>query len=181
MKVYILDADVDRFRGIYSAEKRGRIEFRHRFNGNPIKHGWKGKERFRFVPANLPKGDTPGFSGSIPVFNRNAVNALSDMLEPNGELLPITCEGEDYFLFNVTRLVNALDEENCDLERFDDGRIMTIDHYSFFKERLRGEVVFKLPQKPLSWVYVTDPFVLKVNATGLRGFKFPLVWSSDQH
>jgi hypothetical protein len=179
MRVYILDADVDRFRGIYLAEKRGRIAFHHRFDCNPLKRDWTGKQRFRFVPANLPKGDTPGLSGSIPVFNRNAVNALSDMLEPNGELLPITCEGEDYFLFNVTRLVNALNEDDCDLERFDDGRIMDIDRYSFFKDRLRGTVVFKLPQGRLSWVYVTDPFVRRVNAAGLRGFKFPLVWNSD--
>jgi hypothetical protein len=179
MKVYILDADPDEFRGIYYAKKRGGVEFTKLFDGSPMKPFSEKRAEFRFVPRRLPKGDTPSFTSNIPVFNRNAVNALYDMLEPNGELLPIICEGENYFLFNVTRLINALDEDSCDLERFDDGRIMDIDRYSFFKDRLRGTVVFKLPQDSLGWVYVTDPFVMRVKATGLRGFKFPLVWSSD--
>ncbi len=112
------------------------------------------------------------------MFNRKAVNVLAEFLKPNGELLPIICEGEEYFLFNTTRLVDALDEENSEVDRFDEGRIMGIDRYAFFKDKLVGETVFKLPQCPIGWVYATDPFVHRVLETGLRGFRFPLVWSS---
>jgi len=179
MRVYILDADVDSFRGIYVAGEEDWLEFTSRFDGTPMKNSWTGKELFKYVPRYLPKGDTPSFHASIPVFNARAVKVLADLLEPNGELFPIRCQGEDFFLFNATRLVDALDEENCRLERFDDGRIMDIKRYSFFKEKLVGGAVFKLRPDPLGWVYATEPFVERVQAAGLRGFKFPLVWSSD--
>jgi hypothetical protein len=118
-------------------------------------------------------------TGAIPVFNRRAVEALADFPGPNGELPPITCQGEEHFLFNVTRLVDALDEDSCDPERFDDGRILDIDRYAFFPDKLIGETVFKLRPDPLGRVYVTDPFRQRVLETGLRGFAFPLVWSGE--
>jgi hypothetical protein len=178
MNVYILDADVNDYRGLVY-EDEDIVEFNRRFDGRSLKEGWTGKERFGFVCPRLPKGDTPGLSSHIPVFNPKAVKALADFVEPSGELLPVTCGGERFFLFNVTRLVDALDETNSDLKRFSDGRIMMIDRHVFQPEKLRSVVVFKLPQKPLSCAYVTDPFVQRVNDAGLKGFKFPLVWSSD--
>ena len=51
---------------------------------------------------------------------------LEEFLKPNGELLPISCDGEKYFLFNATRVVDALDEPKCGLQLFDDGGIMDI-------------------------------------------------------
>jgi len=179
MKVYILDADANKYRGIYYTNEDDIIEFNQRFNGTPIKKSWTGQERFAFVPRRLIRGDTPSLSSHIPVFNSKAVNILGDLLEPNGELLPITCDGERLFLFNVTRVVDALDEGNSGLKLFDDGDIMSIEEYSFIEERLLGVVVFKLPQRPLGWPYVTDPFVERVQAAKLKGFRFRLVWSSD--
>ncbi len=179
MRVYILGADGDTFRPIYLAMEDGGLEFTRRFNGTPLKNLLTGNEPFRFVPRILAKGDTPAYDPTIPVFNRKAVDALADLLEPNGELLPIKCGGEEYFLFNTTRLVDALDEDRSDLERFDDGRIWCIDRHSFVKDRVVGETVFKLRQRPIGRVYVTDPFVQRVLETGLRGFSFPLVWSSE--
>ena len=177
MRVYILGADGDTFRPIYLAMEDGGLEFTRRFNGTPLKNPLTGNEPFRFVPRILAKGDTPAYDPTIPVFNRRAVNTLADLLEPNGQLFSFMCQDEEYFLFNTTRLVDALDEDNCDLERFDDGRIMDIDRYAFFMEKLRGETLFKLRQDPLGSVYVIDPFVQRVLETGLRGFRFPLVWS----
>lgn len=144
-----------------------------------MRNRWTGKERFLFYPSRKRHGDTPGLTTHIPVFSPGAVLALGDSLEENGELLPITCEGQEYYLLNVTRLVDALDESNCQIERFDDGRIMTIDRYSFVEEKLIGVVLFKLPQDPLGYVYVTDRFVNRVNGARLKGFKFPLIWGTD--
>jgi len=177
MNVYILDADVNRYRGIYYLNSENIVEFNRRFNGTPMRKTWRGQDKFAFIPERLPKGDTPGLSSHIPVFGSRAVETLADLLEPNGELLPIACDGEQYFLFNATRLVDALDEANCEVERFSDGGILDITRYSFFQKKLEGVIVFKLPQKPLWSVYVTDPFVERVKAAGLKGFKFPHIWS----
>ncbi len=179
MNVYVLGTDCDKYRGIHYANDADVLEFHRRFDGRSLKYTWTGKEKFGFVQKRFPKGDTPSLSTHIPVFNLKAAKVLMDFLEPNGELLPITCNGESFFLFNVTRIVDALDEPNCKLERFDDGGVMYVDEYAFLKEKLAGETVFKLPQLPLGWVYVTDPFVKRVRAAILKGFEFRHVWSSE--
>jgi hypothetical protein len=113
------------------------------------------------------------------VFSLKAVNALADFLKPNGEPLPIICDEERYFVYNVTRIIDALDEENCELKLFDSGRIMDILRFSFFPEKIGDTTVFKVLQCILTDVFVTEPFVKKVEEAKLKGFKFRLVWSSD--
>jgi hypothetical protein len=179
MKVHKLDADVNKYRGLYYINDDDVVEFKRRFNGTQMKHAWTAEEQFAFVPARLPKGDTPGLSTHIPVFSAKAAEILRDFLEPNGELLPITCDGQRFFAFNVTRVVDALDETSSEVVRFSSGRIMEVDRFSFHENRLIGITVFKIPQLVLKDVFVTDPFVERVMATRLKGFKFRLVWSSD--
>lgn len=179
MNVYILDADVEKYLSIYYSNSDDIVEFNRKFDGSSLKKSWTGKEEFEFGRDRLPKGDTPGLSSHIPVFSPRAVEMLADLLKDSGELLPITCEGEDYFLFNVTRRVDALDEDASVLERFDDGDILRIVRYCFKEDKLIGVNIFKLPQEPLSYPYVTDAFVRRVENSGLKGFEFRLVWSSD--
>ncbi len=62
-----------------------------------------------------------------------AAEVLQPILEGNGELLPLDCEEGDYFIFNVTRVVDALDESDSDLVKFPDGkRIMEVKRFVFF-------------------------------------------------
>ena len=178
MKVYILDADVNRYRPIYYVDENSVVEFSRSFNGTPIGNAWTGKEQFKFVPRRMPKGDTPGLDTDIPVFNPKAVEALADLLEGNGELLPISIGSERYFLFNVTQILDALDEPHCEVVRFDSGRIMDIIRYSFVEAKLAGAFVFRIPQD-VGRVFVTEPFVERVKSAGLVGFKLPLVWSGE--
>ena len=179
MRVHILDADVNEYRGLYYTNDDDVLEFKRRFNGKPMREAWTAEDRFAFVPRRLRQGDTPGLSTHIPVFSAKAVDVLADFLEPNGELFPITCGGQRFFAFNVTRVVDALDEQNCEVVRFSSGRLMTVDRFSFFEDKLFGITVFKIPQLVLMDVFVTDPFVESVQTAKLKGFKFRRVWSSD--
>ena len=180
MKVYTLRADVNKYRGLYYKNADDVVDFNRRFDGTSLKRNWSGQEKFAFIPRRLPKGDTPGLSTHIPVFNSKTVKVLADLLQSNGELLPITCDEEEYLVFNVNRVIDALDESNCEIKRFSDGGIMDIVRYSFVEEKLIGIVIFKLPQDLLGSVYVTDPFVERVKAAKLKGFKLPLIWSSHR-
>jgi hypothetical protein len=179
MRVYELGSDVEHYRSMGLATKRAFWRWHQRFDGTPLKRYWTGKEKFKYDQLDLPKGDTPGTLPGI-AFSLKAVIALADFLEPNGELIQIRCQKDTLFLYNVTRLVDALDEENCDVDRFDDGRIMFISRYSFFEDRLHGEVLFRLPRQRLWYPCVTDPFVLRVKEAGLKGFRFRLVWSTEE-
>jgi|WetSurMetagenome_2_1015567.scaffolds.fasta_scaffold214001_2 hypothetical protein len=179
MKVFTLRADFNNYRGIYYVDSDRVIQFSRRFDGTTKKRMLTGKEEFKFIPEKLPKGDFPGLSTHIPVFNYRAVEALSDLLQGNGTLFPITCAGENYFIYNVTRVIDALDETNSEIERFDSGRIMDVDRFAFFEERLRGATIFKIPHMVLMDVFVTEPFVDRVRISKLKGFEFRLVWGSD--
>jgi len=178
MNVYVLRADLNRYRSIYYTEEDDIIEFMRGFNGTPIGRSWTAQGKFQFNRGRLTKGDTPGLATHAPAFSLKAAKILADFLEPNGELLPITCNDESYFVFNVTRVIDALDEAACELKLFDDGDIMDVVRFAFYPDRLKGATVFKVPQCVLMDVFVTDPFVERVKAAGLKGFTFRLVWSS---
>ena len=182
MNLFVLRADVNNYRSVIYTDEDDIIEFNRRFNGSSLKKTWTSQYKFRFArnPRLSAKGDTPGLSSHIPVFSSRAVTALSDLLQGNGELLPIVCDDEYYSIFNVTRVVDALDEENSELTLFSDGRIMDIDRHAFFPEKLKGIHVFKIPQIVLMDVFVTDAFVDRVKAADLKGFEFRPVWSSKK-
>lgn len=178
MKVYMLRANSDRYQSLLMTV--GNLaEFANRFNGRPMKRSCKDVE-IVFDPRRVPRGDFPSLTPSAPIFSQRAVSTLRDVLEDYGELLPIIAGGEEYFLFNATRIVDALDESNSEIIRFEGTtRVMYIDTYVFFKKKISGLLMFKIPQMIDDSPFVTDAFVKRVRSARLKGFWFPLVWSSE--
>lgn len=129
--------------------------------------------------AAAPLPDFLGVTPFVPAFGERAVEALRDLLEANGELLPLRCEQGDYYAFNVTRLVEALDVERSAFRRFPDGRIQEIERHVFMPERIRPFPIFKLPHQRRSSVYVTDEFARRAAAAALTGMSLREVWSDS--
>jgi hypothetical protein len=177
MHVYMLRADSDHYESLL-VTVGDLFEFAGRFNGKPMKGAWW-DVRIEKDPRRLPKGDFPSLIPSVPVFSDKAVTVLRDMLERNGEILPVSIGDEDYSLYNVTRIVDALDEANSSVDRFDDDSVCYISDHSFYSRRLAGLSIFKIPQMPDDSIFVTDIFVERVESAGLKGFWFPVVWSSE--
>lgn len=187
MNIYKLKSDFERYQGLRKLKEEDRkklLDYRldHRwFRGAAIGDQWwpiamglnEGDE-------DLPSGDFPWCS--FPAFSKRAVEALRNLLEPNGEILPLICEFGDYYAFNTTSVVDALDEERSELKRFkSSGRISEILRYEFYPEKLQGLSIFKLRQFPAG-DYVTDTFVQRVQEAGLVGFDFSTarqVWSGS--
>lgn len=179
MKVYELRADSNRYQGLIMPS--GDLNaFTRRFHGMPFKNSWTDM-KIEVDPdmASFRKGDFPSLISNIPIFSPRAVFALKDLLEPNGELLPVTCAGDEYYLYNTTRVVDALDESNSGMSRFADGRVFYIDHHAFFPERLQGLTIFKIPQLVQMHVFATNVFAERAESAGLKGFWFLPVWSSE--
>jgi hypothetical protein len=179
MNVYSLDADSDRYQNLVLLREDDWVRLRDKFEGAPMASTWEPllveilRDR---VHRNRPRSDFPSLDGVIPVFSERAIAAMRDLLEPRGEILPLRCHEGTYFAYNVTRVIDALDETRSELERFDDGRVMWIDRPAFFPDRLAGEVIFKIPQSRAR-VFVTDPFAQRVHERGLAGFALRPVWS----
>lgn len=150
------------------------------FDGSSMALRWRPVRMFWETDAGTrPITDFSTVSGT-PVFNARALEALGDLLEGRGELLPLEVEGAgEYYAFNVTRLSDALDEERSELKLFKhSGRVMRVARYQFKSDRLAGETIFKLRQLRETYSYVTGTIRRQAEIAGLTGFTFDeCVWS----
>ena len=120
--------------------------------------------------------DYPCVSLLIPTFSERAVEVLRDVLESNGELLPLSSSLGRYYAYNLTTIVDVLDAKRSDVSYYPEScRAMYIDRYEVRPGKLEGLTIFQLRQEQ-GQVYVTDPFVLRVKEHGLKGFDFIKVW-----
>jgi hypothetical protein len=172
--IHLLDSDLDAFQNLLAPEDSGFADLVGKFNGAAITEDF-GPLKIELNPdtADLPRGDFPSLLlPHIPVFSRHAADLLASVLTPYGQLWPLLCEDAEYIMFNVTTLVDAMNEDDSDIVRFKSGRIMEIRNYVLNERRLNAAPIFKLPQTALMDVFVTDEFVNMVLASHLKGFSF---------
>jgi hypothetical protein len=141
---------------------------------------WK-KPRAKLVPveedAPCQRSDFPWLGSHALVLRQEPAMRLRDMLEANGELLPMDGDdGTELFAFNA-QVVDALDEERSDVARFSSGEILEIRKPVFRTEALRDVDIFRLPGRG-GETFVSERFVQRVQEAGLQGLSFLEVWSS---
>ncbi len=151
------------------------------FDGQPRASTWtpiavrrvRADDRQAFNPS-----DFPWLGSDALVMRRSAVEALRDILDASGEVLPLsTDDGVELFVLNA-RVIDALDEANSSLVKFaGTNRIMRIKRVAFVASRIEGIDLFRLPHRASS-TYVSERFVDRVKAAGLRGLDFNKVWSA---
>ena len=131
-----------------------------------------------------PSNDFPCINLLIPAFSHRAVDALRDLLEPNGEILPLDSKSGKFYAYNATTIVDALDKSLSEVIYFssssspDDVRAMDVEEYAFVPFKVQGVVVFRIPQLGTE-VFVTDVFEQRVRENNLQGFDLQEVWSQD--
>jgi hypothetical protein len=128
-------------------------------------------ERHAFNPS-----DFPWLGSDALVMRRAAVEALRDLLEAHGEILPLaTDDGVELFVFNA-RAADALDEARSTVVRFPGtNRIMRIREIAFVPSVIEGIDIFRLPHRA-SPTFVSGRFVERVDSASLRGLRFTPVW-----
>ena len=117
--------------------------------------------------------------GSIAVLSRDALDVLLPHIAHCGEVLPMLFGEAPYSIFNITRVIDALDEPASDVKYFEDGGVMRIARFEFKLAMVKNELLFKIPQGPGANNFVTDRFVKIVRDAGLTGFDFKKVWSDE--
>lgn len=177
--MYRLQAEREGFRWLTLAQEPD-LGLLSVLRGLPAAAEWStpvvGTLELDFDGRTLPISDFPVFTTSA-AFSKRAVDTLLDLLIENGEILPLECDEGDFFVYNVTQVLDALDESASELRRFGRGgrgRVKQIVRHEFVPERVTASI-FRIPQKPLR-VYVTQQFVDRVEGAGLTGFCFSQVW-----
>lgn len=123
-----------------------------------------------------------------PTFSQRAVNLLSDLLDGQGELLPLIFPGNCYYAYNTTRLVLVDGQKSefdrsrrsnriCWIERpvFNARDLSDISIFKPIAANQDGSIYYTSDQRPL----VTVSFVNRVRDSDLTGFSFEEIWSSD--
>jgi hypothetical protein len=115
------------------------------------------------------------------VWSPRARRALEPHVGHCGEFLPLICDEAEWVLFNVTRIVDALDVPASKIAYFKStpGKVMAFDEMVFKPQALAGEIIFRIPQRSSSDIFVTDAFVRLIEAHGLVGFELKPVWSDE--
>jgi hypothetical protein len=120
----------------------------------------------------LAESDSPWLGAHALIFKSRVLGHLGDMLREFGELLPISCAGEDLHIYNPMRVVDALDEERSSLLRFKSGRLMGVTKYVLRASAVQNVDVFKIPNLRVSPTFFSGRFVDAWNAAGLVGLNF---------
>ncbi|AZO43397.1 hypothetical protein EJ076_21045 [Mesorhizobium sp. M7D.F.Ca.US.005.01.1.1] len=126
--------------------------------------------------------DFPWLGEHVLIVRARALTLLRSILEPYGEFLPLRSD-EAISLFNVTTVVDALDEERSKIVRFDDGGIMAIEGLVLRPGAIGGAEIFKLPERAggvrISDIYLQETIVRRIGGLGLKGIAFNIVWSDE--
>ena len=113
-----------------------------------------------------------------PAFSARAVQILGDLLQKSGQLLPLLSADGEFYHWNVTTIIDALDQEASELQRFSDGGVMMVDRWAFRSDQLKEVTAFKIPQLPGAFTFVTDIFIDRFRGAGLTGLHICPVWSA---
>jgi hypothetical protein len=152
-------------------------------NGKPVGNKWR-PIRVKRVRATRREGCKPSdapfvFIPGVMVFRRSAVDALRDILDTYGELLPLEDEeGVELFAYNP-RAIEALDQAQCRGWRDDKGALEVVDYHVFNPSVVEGIDIFRQVVKRVGDIYLGERFVQRWKQAKLKGLDFILAWDSD--
>ena len=114
------------------------------------------------------------------IMRPSAVDALREILEAHGEVLPLaTNDGVELFVFNPRFVIDAFDRERATYEQIPGTNTLWISKYVFIESAIRGIDIFRMPIAGASSDYFSDRFVERVKAAKLKGTEFIKLWSSE--
>jgi hypothetical protein len=151
--------------------------------GAPMATDWKPIPVRRITKAKgktLARSDFPSLVPYRLVMRRSAAEALASFWENSGELLPLRSDDRtEFVILNVTKVLDALDEQRSDVLRLDGGEIVSIRTPVFVETVVRESDVFRLPHRG-SPTYLSHRFIAAVDALGLKGLDFVSGTSSGE-
>lgn len=154
-----------------------------RVNGKPQSKKWKPirVQRIRATrrEAGRPSDSPFVFASGVMVFRRSAIDALRDILDNYGELLPLQdAEGVELYAYNP-RALDALDHVLTRGSRDARGLISLARHHVFFPSMVEGVDIFRLKEEKAGSIYVGEKFLQRWKQAKLKGLDFYLAWDSE--
>jgi hypothetical protein len=154
----------------------------YQLNDKPAAQSWKPvrvvRERGSLREGCRPS-DSPWRTSHVLIFRRSAVDALRDMLDAHGELLPLEDkDGVELWLFHPLS-IDAFDHEKSKGPRLPDGRIEAAILHVFIPSKLEGVDIFKHACPRGGEIYLSERFLQRWKEAKLKGLDFYVSWDSE--
>ena len=172
MNYYMYQPDSDTYHTLRfrpPSERKDLLEL----NGNKVYRTWK-TPAVEWEPSDKP-GDFPRLSGYVPVLSDRALKALANLLDDFVEVLPLDLDDNRFggvHALHLLRVIDCLDPDKSEVERFDDGTILDIWKYALRDDVIAGAPMFRIRGYEFSHCYVSDDFRKAVEAAKLEGLIF---------
>ncbi len=149
----------------------------------------KYQKEFENIDLEVVEGelttDLPKFwscTGTL-LFSEKAKECLEKILGNSVQFIMTKADNRIFYIVNILTIVDAINYEEAILRRLDTGLVVGLEKYSFLTDKIENLNMFKvlLNGKVYSTeIYVTEEMKNKVENEQLIGFKFELVWDSEQ-
>ena len=180
MKIY-RPLGIDGFEQCQPVDPGGLHAIRQGANGQPRAGTWQPLPvevvREDDDGGSFDESDAPWLGSYALILRRTAVEALTPILGAHGEFLPLACDDAELWIFNCTRVLEALDDANAVVERFPNGGLMRVATYAFVSSVIEDVDAFKITGLKNSATFVSERVVDTWRSAGLRGLEFQQVWS----
>lgn len=121
----------------------------------------------------VPPDITVWFTSNNLALNKKAYDALKDALASYGEFLPVTCAGNDYWVFHVTKKTEMDVVDLKASERVvDRGGFIDLKKLVFKEDAVKDLLLFQTPYSDYRNLYCTEHFKTLVEDAGLKGLIF---------
>lgn len=179
MKIWQLNFELDEYDNLIPVREFTAEEIQS-FDGRSHLSQWKPVRVKRMEPEKeLELSDAPGFT--FPVFSRRAWQCLEPLISKNVEILPLDFNEKEYLGINIITVLDAIDYKKSIYKTYRDGiRIMVFKKYAFLPTVIRNVSIFKISDERTRYAFVSNEFKQTVEKNNLSGFKFKLVWDSEQ-
>ena len=121
-------------------------------------------------------------------FSKEAATELVYILEDAGELLPFYVGEDLWYCYNITKSIDALDEEKTTFKIFDGVNKMFPNNYVFKDDLLSESTIFKIPTDNFTDIFCVDRrdtddqvmnnFFCAIAYHGYTGIEFEEVYSN---
>jgi hypothetical protein len=178
MKIYNFFCNVGQYKMLcFTLGQSDAIDRLHQHpHGEAYESGWR-RINQQYVPP-----DDEGYNANAkygdfvcvhlrPALTERSLKIIGEQFRRWGELLPVTVidDNSTVYMFNCTTVVDCLDESRSNY---------LWQEYEFFPDRLTDAEVFYVGS-PRAGLFCTESFKQKIEATGLTGLAFRLLWSDE--
>ena len=178
-KIFLLDPNPDIHDDLLAISRPGVATYRifNRLSEGMRCADWWEPVPMEWKPARVRKNrgkpvDIIGLMGDGLAFSDRAAEVLAPLIGDRIELLPLAYDGPGHFqVVNMLDIVDCLDEERSQIERFYDGSIQSVERYAFKPGSTEGHHLFKCKQWGLHDL-VSSEFKALVEQNGLVGAYF---------